>query len=150
MMGLVYNWVRVKARIDHDPVDKVIDHSGDAVDTAEPLVKAARILDRHWPLLLFLKAGELNTIASVGRRGSVLRANDLTDILGMLRGPGEPFADSDVRFGSLADMFGCTKKRPLCPRKQTFTKAVSMSAKCQQRTLLYGRVLPTTSRALGL
>src|SRR5262249_41924992 len=86
MMGLVYLWVRVQAGIDHDPIDKVIDHGGDAVDTAEPLVKAGRISDRHWPLLLFLKAGELNTIASVGRRGSVLRANDLTDILGMLRG----------------------------------------------------------------
>ena len=65
MMGLVYPWVRVQAGIDHDPVDKVIDHGGDAVDTAEPLVKAGRILGRHWPLL-FLKAGELDTIASVG------------------------------------------------------------------------------------
>ena len=32
MMGLVYPWVRVQAGIDHDPVDKVIDHGGDAVE----------------------------------------------------------------------------------------------------------------------
>src|SRR5262249_30471204 len=31
MMGLVYLWVRVQAGIDHDPIDKVIDHGGDAV-----------------------------------------------------------------------------------------------------------------------
>ena len=43
MMGFVYPWIRVQAGIDHDPVDKVIDHGGDAVDTAEPLVKAGRI-----------------------------------------------------------------------------------------------------------
>jgi hypothetical protein len=29
----------------------VIDHGGDAVDTAEPLVKAGRILSSHWHLL---------------------------------------------------------------------------------------------------
>jgi hypothetical protein len=53
MMGLVYPWVRVQAGIDHDPVDKVIDHGGDAIDTAKSLVKAGRILGRLWPLLLF-------------------------------------------------------------------------------------------------
>src|SRR5262245_20461260 len=57
MMGLVYPWVRVQAGIDHDPVNKVIDHGGDAIDTAKSLVKAGRILGRHWSLLLFLKAG---------------------------------------------------------------------------------------------
>jgi hypothetical protein len=51
MMSLVYAWVRIQARINHDPVDKVIDHRGDAVDTAEPLVKAERVLS-HLPLLL--------------------------------------------------------------------------------------------------
>jgi hypothetical protein len=45
---------------------KVVDHGGDAVDTAEPLVKAGRILGRHWPLLPFSKVGELDTITSVG------------------------------------------------------------------------------------
>src|SRR5262249_52699495 len=59
MMGLVYSWVRVQARIDHDPVDKVIDHGGNAVDAAEALVKAGRILDRHWPLLLFFEGGKV-------------------------------------------------------------------------------------------
>jgi hypothetical protein len=34
MMGLVYPWVRIEAGIDHDPVNKVVDHGGDAVDTA--------------------------------------------------------------------------------------------------------------------
>jgi hypothetical protein len=34
MMGLVYPWVRIEAGIDHDPANKVIDHCGDAVDTA--------------------------------------------------------------------------------------------------------------------
>src|SRR5262249_54428373 len=48
MMGLVYPWVRVQAGIDHDPVDKVVNHGGDAVDTAEPLIKAGRILSRYW------------------------------------------------------------------------------------------------------
>ena len=66
MMALVYPWVRVQAGIDHDPVD-----NGDAVDTAEPLIKAGRILDRHWPLLLFLKAGELKHY-SIGRAVAVV------------------------------------------------------------------------------
>ena len=35
MMGFVYLWVRVQAGIDHDAVDEVIHHRGDAVDTAE-------------------------------------------------------------------------------------------------------------------
>jgi len=47
MMGLVHPWIRIQAGIDHNPIDKVIDHGGDAVDTAEPLVKAGRILSRH-------------------------------------------------------------------------------------------------------
>src|SRR5262245_13580709 len=42
MMGLIYPWVCVEAGIDHDPVDEVIEHRGDAVDTAEPFVKAGR------------------------------------------------------------------------------------------------------------
>jgi len=35
MMGFVYHWVCVQAGIDHDPVDEVVYHSRDAVDTAE-------------------------------------------------------------------------------------------------------------------
>ena len=65
MMGLVYPWVCVQTGIDHDPVDEVIHHGGDAVDTAEPLVKAGRILSSHRPLLLLRKVGEVDTIASV-------------------------------------------------------------------------------------
>ena len=42
MMGLVYPWIRIQARIDHDAVDKIIHHRGDAVDTAKALVKAGR------------------------------------------------------------------------------------------------------------
>ena len=45
MMRLIYPWVCVEAGIDHDPVDEVIDHCGDAVDTAESFVKAER---RWW------------------------------------------------------------------------------------------------------
>ena len=52
MMGLVYPWVRIQARIDHDAIDEVIHHGGDAVDTAEPLVKAGRIQTSPWHLLL--------------------------------------------------------------------------------------------------
>ena len=51
VMGLVYPRVRIQARIDHYSIDEVIDHGGDAVDTAEPLVKAGRILSSHWHLL---------------------------------------------------------------------------------------------------
>jgi hypothetical protein len=42
MMSLVYPWVRIQARIDHNPVDEVIHHGRNAVDTAEPLVKVGR------------------------------------------------------------------------------------------------------------
>jgi hypothetical protein len=51
MMGLIYPWVRIKTRIGHDAVDEVIRNGGDAVDTAEPLVKAGRIRISHWHLL---------------------------------------------------------------------------------------------------
>ena len=51
MMGLIYPWVRIQARIGHDAVDEVIRNGGDAVDTAEPLVKAGRIRTGHWHLL---------------------------------------------------------------------------------------------------
>jgi hypothetical protein len=40
MMRLIYPWVCVEAGIVHNPVDEVIDHCGDAVDTAESFVKA--------------------------------------------------------------------------------------------------------------
>jgi hypothetical protein len=33
MMGLVHPWIRIQAGIDHNPIDKVIDHGGDAVGT---------------------------------------------------------------------------------------------------------------------
>ena len=43
MMSLIYPWVRIQARVGHDAIDEVIHDGGDAVDTAEPLVKAGRI-----------------------------------------------------------------------------------------------------------
>ena len=49
MMGLVHPWIRIQAGIDHNPIDKVIDHGGDAVDTAEPLVKAGAAFLGLWP-----------------------------------------------------------------------------------------------------
>jgi hypothetical protein len=42
MMGLIDPWVRIQARIDHYSIDEVIYHGGNAVDTAEPLVKESR------------------------------------------------------------------------------------------------------------
>jgi len=58
MMGLVYLWVRIQTRIDHDPVDEIIHYSGDAVDTAEALVKVGRILSSHRPLLVLRHTGK--------------------------------------------------------------------------------------------
>jgi hypothetical protein len=62
MMGLIYPRIRIQPRIDHDPVDKVIHHGGDAVDTAEPLVKAGRIVSSHRPILPLPKAGKVDTL----------------------------------------------------------------------------------------
>src|SRR5215472_12852204 len=47
VMRLVYPWVCIQAGIDHDPVDEVIYNGSDAVDTAEPVIKARRILGGH-------------------------------------------------------------------------------------------------------
>ena len=55
MMGLVYPWVCIQARINHDPVDEVIHHRRDAADATEPVVKAGRILGSHVSLLLLLR-----------------------------------------------------------------------------------------------
>src|SRR5215471_4175238 len=52
MMGLVHLRVRIQAWINHDPVDEIIHDGGDAVDTAEALIKAGRILSSHRLLLL--------------------------------------------------------------------------------------------------
>src|SRR6267378_2197939 len=57
MMGLVYPWICIQARIDHDPVDEVIHHGGDAVHTAEPVVEAGRILSGHRYILLLPPVG---------------------------------------------------------------------------------------------
>jgi hypothetical protein len=51
MMGFVYPWVRIQARIDHDSIDEVIHHGGNAVDTAEPLIKAGHTFGSHQFLL---------------------------------------------------------------------------------------------------
>ena len=42
MMGLVYPWICIQTGIDHDPVDEVIHHAGDAVHAAEPIALTAR------------------------------------------------------------------------------------------------------------
>src|SRR5215831_3299677 len=47
MMGLVYSWVGVEAWIDHDPVNEIINHGGDAVDAAESLIKARQTIGIH-------------------------------------------------------------------------------------------------------
>ena len=52
MVRLVYPRIRIQAWIDHNPVNEVINHDGDGVDTAEPVVKTRRILCSH-PCLLF-------------------------------------------------------------------------------------------------
>lgn len=51
MMRLVYPWIRIQAAIDHDPVDEVINDSGDAVDTAESVPVILR-LRTQWPRLM--------------------------------------------------------------------------------------------------
>src|SRR5262249_59200976 len=68
MMGLVYLRVRIKARINHDPVDEIIHDGGDAVDTADALIKPGRILSSHRLLLLLRHAvrRSLNSILSQG------------------------------------------------------------------------------------
>ena len=40
MMGLIYPGVCIQARVNHDSIDEIIDHSGDAVDTSKPFVEA--------------------------------------------------------------------------------------------------------------
>jgi hypothetical protein len=51
MVCFVYPRVCIQAGIDHDPVDEVVHHSADAVDTAEPLVKAGHACGSHRFLL---------------------------------------------------------------------------------------------------
>src|SRR5262249_82581 len=51
MMGLVHFRVRIQTWINHDPVDEIIHYGGDAVDTAQPLVKARQTLRGHRSLL---------------------------------------------------------------------------------------------------
>jgi hypothetical protein len=51
MMGFIYPRVCIQARIDHDPVIEVVYHRGDAVDTAEPLIKAGHTFGSHQFLL---------------------------------------------------------------------------------------------------
>ena len=51
MMGFIYPWICIQPGIDHDPVDEVVYHSGNAVDTAEPLIKAGHTSGSH-PFLL--------------------------------------------------------------------------------------------------
>src|SRR5262249_8714912 len=43
----VYFWVCIQAGINHDPVDEIINHGGDAIDTAEPIVQGGCVLHSH-------------------------------------------------------------------------------------------------------
>src|SRR4029077_620793 len=51
MMGFIYPRVCIQAGIDHDPVYEVVYHCGDAIDTAEPLIKAGHTFGSHQLLL---------------------------------------------------------------------------------------------------
>jgi len=62
MVGLVYFRVRIQTWFDHDPVDEIIHYSGDAVDTAEAVLKAS--LHSHWTLLLQLLRRLSHSIAA--------------------------------------------------------------------------------------
>jgi hypothetical protein len=44
MVSLVDYWVCIQAGINHDPVDEIINHGGDAIDTAEPVVQGGLVI----------------------------------------------------------------------------------------------------------
>src|SRR5436309_13196698 len=39
MVRFVYQGISIESRVDHDPVDKIVDHGGDAVNAAQPVVE---------------------------------------------------------------------------------------------------------------
>ena len=51
MMGFIYPRVCIQAGIDHDPVNEVVYHRGDAVDTSKPLVEPGHTFGSHQFLL---------------------------------------------------------------------------------------------------
>src|SRR6516225_4921915 len=46
-MSLVHARIGVKAGVNHDPVDKVVDNGGNAIHTAETVVKRLALSGRH-------------------------------------------------------------------------------------------------------
>jgi hypothetical protein len=47
VVRLVDSRVRVQPRVDHDPIDEVVDDDGDGVDASQPLVQRLRFPSRH-------------------------------------------------------------------------------------------------------
>jgi hypothetical protein len=63
VVRVVDQGIGVEPGIGHHAVDEVVYDGRDAVDTAEPLVKAGRILRGHWHLLLLPHAGKVDSMA---------------------------------------------------------------------------------------
>src|SRR5438067_12726204 len=63
VVRVVDQGIRVEPGIGHHAVDEVVYDRRDAVDTAEPLVKAGRILRGHWHLLRLPRAGKVDSMA---------------------------------------------------------------------------------------
>ena len=47
MVGLLHQLVYIERGVDHDQVDKIINHSRNAVDTANPVLQGGRALGGH-------------------------------------------------------------------------------------------------------
>jgi hypothetical protein len=48
-MGFVHSWIGVQPRVSHDPVNEIVDHAGNAINSPEPFVE--RWLARLFVLL---------------------------------------------------------------------------------------------------
>jgi hypothetical protein len=68
MMSLVYLGICIQAGVDHDAVDEIINYAGDAVNTAQPIVKTRQALCGHRSLPLT----STSTAASVGRLRKIM------------------------------------------------------------------------------
>jgi hypothetical protein len=47
MVCLVHRWILIQSIIMHDPVDEVVDHGGDVVDTAKPVIERGTRISFH-------------------------------------------------------------------------------------------------------
>src|SRR5438552_5923268 len=65
VVRVVDQGIGVEPRISHHAVDEVVYDGRDAVDTAEPLIKAGRILRGHWHLRLLPHSGKANRYGAV-------------------------------------------------------------------------------------